>query len=268
LFHDLPNWRQYLKELSRLRLVTAGDMKGEVRLSEGFRHIQKALYTYLDNGYALGLKYCWRRMVEIDVLDLATMVCQSSFFSAVVLPIVREYYLSLPEIKKFVSWIRECRSQPSSMYDILRYAISHRELREVWWLLLGDARCSAPAAIANSSDVCFKCLMIGECTPHFAGHYDQVAIRNLLYRYMDEIAAEFVQELADGNIEDAIPRLAGDGMLVKFVVHHNVVRPTKVLLGDLGILKKGPKILRKDAGLYCPLKDIWPLERQLMKHWQ
>jgi hypothetical protein len=267
-FHDLPNWRQYLRELSRSRLITAGERKDEIYLSERFRCIQRALRDYLDSGYIFGLKHCWRQAVKVDVIELAATICQSPFFSVVVLPVIREYYLSLPEVQNLVSWIAECQTQPPSMYDIVRHAISGGELREVWWLLLGDAPSSAPAAIESDSDVCFQCLKIGECTPHFAGRYDRGAIRNLLRKYRGEIAAEFLQELADGSIEDLVPRLAEDVMLMKFVVRHNVVRPTKGLLGDLGILNKRHKILRKDAGLYCPFEDIWPLERQLMKHWQ
>lgn len=267
-FHNLPSWRQYLRELSRSRLITAGERKDEIHLSEGFRCIQRAVHGYLDSGYAFGLKHCWRQAVKVDVIELAATICQSPFFSVVVLPVVREYYLSLPEVQKIVSWIVECQTQPPSMCDIVRHAVNRGELREIWWLLLGDAPSSAPAAIENDSDVCFKCLRIGECIPRFAGQYDREAIRNLLRRYRNEVAVEFLQELADGNIKDSVPRLVGDGMLVKFVVRHNVVRPTKGLLGDLGILNKRHKILRKDAGLYCPFEDIWPLERQLMKHWQ
>jgi hypothetical protein len=267
-FHDLPNWRQYLRELSRLRLITAGGRKDEINLSEGFQRIQRAVHAYLENGYVLGLKHRWRRAVKEDITKLATTICQSPFFSVVVLPVVRQYYLSLPEIQKFVSWAAECQAQPPSIWDIVRYAISHGELREVWWLLLGDVPFSSPVAIEDGSDVCFKCLKIGECTPYFAGRYDRGAIRNLLRKYRDEIAAEFLQELADGNIEVLVPRLAEDAMLVKFVVSQDVVRSAKAFLGDIGVLNKGYKILRKDAGLYCPLEDIWLLERQLIKRRQ
>lgn len=265
-FHELPNWRQYLRELSRLRLITAGGRKDEIHLSEGFQCIQRAVHAYLDNGYVLGLKHRWRRAVEEDITKLATTICQSLFFSVVVLPVVREHYLSLPEIQKFVSWIAECQTQPPSMCDIVRHAISHEELREVWWLLLGDAPSSSPVAIEDGSDICFKCLKISECTPYFAGRYDRGAIRNLLRKYRNEIAAEFLQELAAGSIEDLVPQLAEDVMLVKFVVSQNVVRSAKAFLGDISILDKRYKILRKDAGLYCPLEDIWLLDRQLIEH--
>ena len=230
-------------------------------LSEGFRAIQKAIRAYLDSGYALSLKHCWRQAVKTDVVNLAATIFQSPFFSVVVLPVVREYYLSLPEIQEFVSWIAECQTQPPSMYDIVKHAVNHKEFREVWWLLLGDAPSSAPAAIEDGSDVCFKCLRIGECTPYFVGQYDRGAIRNLLRQYRDEVAAEFLQELAAGSIEDVVPRLAKDVMLVKFVVRRSVVQTAKGLLGDLSILDKRHKILRKDAEFYCPLEDIWQLDR-------
>jgi len=266
-FHDLPNWRQYLRELSRLQLVTAGERKDEIRLSEGFRRVQRATHAYLDSGYVLGLKHSWRQAVKgKNVVDLATTICQSPFCSALVLPVIRDYYLSLPEVQKFVSWIAECQVQAPSMYDIVKHAINHDELREVWWLLLGDVPSSAPATIEDGSDVCFKCLRIDECTPYFAGRYDQWAIGDLLRKYRDKIAAEFLQELADGSIEDLVPRLAEDVMLVKFVVSHNVVRSAKAFLGDISILDKRYKILRKDTGLYCPLEDIWLLDRQLIEH--
>ncbi len=135
------------------------------------------------------------------------------------------------------------------MYDIVRHAINRGELREVWWLLLGDAPSSALAAIEDGSDVCFQCLRIGGCTPYFAGRYDREAILNLLRKYRDEIEAEFLQEMAEDGIENLVPRLAEDAMLVKFAVRYSAVRPAKAFLGDINILDKRNKMsLAKNCG--------------------
>lgn len=262
-FHRLSNWRQYLRELSRLRMVTRVKGKSEIRLSEGFQHIQRAVHTYLDKGYIAGLQHSWRKAARTDVMRLAETVCQSPFFSSVVLPIVRECYLSLPEIKKFISWIAECSTQPASMFDVVRYAIDYGELREVWWLLLGDVPSSSPTAIEGGSDVCFSCLRIDECTPRFAGRYDQESIHDLLCQYRDGIAAKFLEKVAgdDRNIDQLIPRLAEDVMLLKFVVDRDLQR-AKGFLDSLNILDNRHAILHKDAGAHCPFKDLWSVKSE------
>lgn len=259
LFHRLPNRRQYLRELSRLRMVTRVKGKSEIRISEGFQHIQRAVHTYLDKGYIAGLQHSWRKAAKANIMRLAETVYQSPFFSSVVLPIVREYYLSLPEIKKFISWIAECSTQPVSMFDVVRYAIDCGELREVWWLLLGDVPSSSPTAIEDGSDVCFECLRIDECTPRFAGRYDQGAVRDLLREYRYEITTKILRKLASGqdSIKELIPQFAGDSMLVKFAINCHVVRASKQLLQDIGVVERSAPIVFKSRGLYCPQQDFW-----------
>lgn len=262
-FRSLPSWRQYVRELSRLQMVTAGEQGSEVRLSEGFRGIQRAVHTYLDEGYVAGLRHSWRKEARANPTELAKKVCQSAFFPIVVLPVVREYYLSLPEVKTFISWIRGCSTQPPSMYEIVRHAMDGDELREVWWLLLAGSHSSSSAAIEDGSDVCFGCLKISECTPRFPGQYDRQAVSDLLRRYQDEITADFLDELEKGDsIEQLIPRLSGDRMLLKFAVDCNVVNSSKGFLESLEILDSTCDVLRKDAGAYCPLNDLWLLRSE------
>lgn len=264
LFHSLPNWRQYARELSRLQMMAAGEERGAVCLSEGFHCLQRAVHTYLDKGYVAGLQHSWRKEAQANPMGLAKAICQSAFFPGVVLPVLREYYVSLPEVKKLVSWIGERTTQPPSMYDIVRHAIDCDELREVWWLLLAGSPSASPAAIEDGSDVCFGCLKINECTPRFAGLYDREAIYDLLCRYRGEIAAAFLEKLANGdaNIKELIPRLAADMMLLKFAIDRNVVQGAKTFLGSLKILDNRREVLHKDAGAYCPLNDLWSLRSQ------
>lgn len=262
-FHNLPSGRQYLRELSRLRLVTAGETKDRVRLSDGFRRLQAAVHGFLDGGYVPGFKHSWRQVACQDAARLAVVTYESPFFATVVLPAFRDYYLSLPEVQKWTSWIGECKKQPPTMCDIVAHALARGESRELWWLLLGDAPSSAPAAIENGRDVCFKCLKIGECTPHFAGQYDRWAIHALLRRYRDNIAVDFLRQAADGCVEAALPRLANDAMLIKFVARYSMVRSAKTLLAEIAILVRHSKVLRKDIGQYCPRRDIWRLDREI-----
>lgn len=199
-------------------------------------------------------------------MRLAGTVCQSLFFPSIVLPIFREYYLSLPEIEKLISWIAVCSNRPSSMFNIVRHAIDCGELREVWWLLLEDAPSSSPTEIEDGSDVCFECLRIDECTPRFAGRYDQGPVRDLLREYRYEITTKILQKLASGqdSIKELIPQFAEDSMVMKFAISCRVVRTAKRLLRDLDIVERSARILFKNSGLYCPRQDFWRLSEFLI----
>jgi hypothetical protein len=265
VLHRLSDWRQHLRELTRLQMVTAGEEEGRIRLSEGFLHIQRTIHTYLDKGYVEGLEHSWRELAKTDAVSLAKKVCQSPFFSSVVLPTIRECYLSLPEMRKLVAWITDCQDQPASLLDVVKYAVDRDELREVWWLLLGDTPSSSQTVIENGSDVCFECLKIENCTPRFAGRYDSKSIGNLLRQYQTEIAAEFLEEVSsgDGSIERLMPILAEDMMLLKFTVERRVVQRAKALLKSLDILDKRCAVLDKRSGMYCPLNDLWLVNSEI-----
>ncbi len=252
--------RQYIREFSRLRLIAAGNAPGTIVLSEAFRTLQSALWDYLDAGYIPDVPATASAAGWDGALALASRTCGSPFFGNALLPAFRQHYLSLPEVAKWVSWIAACNRQPASMHDIVLHALERGEEQEFWWIALGDAPSSAPAAIRNGRDVCFRCLRVAECTPHFGGRYDPGNLARLLSWYREERASEFLNQASNGKIAGAASSLAQDSMLTKFVVSYSVAVCQKSLLGELGILDGRSAVLRKDAGRYCPRADLWSLD--------
>lgn len=263
-FDVLPEWRKYLRALSRLRLLEFARRGEIVRVTEGFSQIQQAIHGYLDGGHVVGSKYNWRRSARAEPLGLARKTCESPFFSSIVLPVVREHFLSLPEVRKLGSWIMKCSTQPASMFDIVRHGVDSENLWAVWWLLLGDAPSPSGAVITDGSDICFTCLQVPHCTSRFDGRFDRDAIGSLLSEYQRNIGALFLRNVRGSvdKAEELIPELVRDAMLLKFAIDSRVVRTGKKLLMQIGVVDGSSTVLAKNKGQYCPHKDFWSLSDQ------
>jgi len=178
-------------------------------------------------------------------------------FTERILPLIREHYLGLREVRLLVGWIMATGKEAPVMVDIIQAGLQKDRPDLVRGILFSNQASTADSALRNRQDVCFSCPPERRCLP----------IQNLDDPY--NILAEYRYTDMDTLIVKRYPGLsferciACDLLIIKFFVPYSIVVTGKKFMTDIHCLRESTTLLHKNTGRYCPYHDEWPIDSGL-----
>lgn len=143
-----------------------------------------------------------------------------------------------------------------SMKDIFDVAIKNDKYKELSEVLIGDKSSSGIKPIVLGKDICLKCDDTICCQSN-----EKKAMQQRLLYYRNEYVDKFINEVKQDNLE--LDLIRQDPLLIKFIVPYTLCVVNKKMMMRLNIIEKSD-ILYKDAGQYCPAKDKWVINNDLL----
>jgi len=150
------------------------------------------------------------------------------------------------------------RSMPPgqhSMYQIVEWLTGEGRFDEITTVILGRRASTAQSYILRGTEVCCTCREDTPCARRLGNLPSEMSRIELLKAYRFDVCDAFLRALS--KTPQLLRLLLEDPLMLKLGVSYQLTTCEKHEMRTAGLLSGDCRILRKDHGLYCPMRDFW-----------
>ena len=242
--------RSYERDLKRLEYLD--DDYEWCYLAPAFNRLQKKIRRLFKSGDIPFAREWQQADRRTDLKYLKGLVMHQAF-TAQIVPAIRDHYRQLKPVRLLLKWIEATGHPGPSMVDVIHAGVAQDGGNLVCQTLLSNLPSTAGTALERRRDVCFSCPTWRCCQP-LCDVPDRYSV---MMTYRSTPLDVLLVSLYRGKSLDQC--LTEDGLIAKFFVPYSLVVKGKKFMVDIGLLSVGSSIRPKNAGKYCPGRDLWQL---------
>jgi len=160
-----------------------------------------------------------------------------------------------PRASAMLGILRAMSSGKHNMYQVVEWLITEGRFDEIRTVILGRRASTAQSYILRGTEVCCTCREDTPCARRLGNLPSEMSRIELLKAYRFDVCDAFLRALS--KTPQLLRLLLEDPLMLKLGVSYQLTTCEKHEMRTAGLLSGDCRILRKDHGLYCPMRDFW-----------